>query len=240
MTWFFAFLAVAFGATFQRITGIGFVLIAGPLLVISLDPHNGIILANILSVLLALTVLSRTYKDTAWSIVWRLLLGLTIGLPLGILVVRTLDSDALLLAVGSLTIIAVLLALFRWPMPFLSRRPGPIIAGAVSSFSTATAAVGGPALAVYGSATGMPMRTFIPTVQVVSLTSSTIAVVANAPFTLPLGLLLGSLGSVFVGMLLGSALGRFITPQRARLLALCLALAGAVVATTRGIIAILA
>lgn len=235
----FALLAVTVGAVLQRITGIGFVLIAGPLLVLVLDPYSGIVLANILSGLLAVTVLARTYRDADWGAIRKLLVGLVVGMPLGVIVVRTLDTNALLVTVGALTVFSVLLALFRRPMPFLEGRAGTALAGAVSGFSNVTAGVGGPALAIYGSSTKMPMRTFIPVVQVMSLIMNSIAVAAKAPFALPLPLLLGSFGCIVIGMLLGSLLSRFVTPQRAQLLALCLALVGALAATVRGLFALL-
>ena len=235
----FALLAVTLGAVLQRITGIGFVLVAGPLLVLVLDPYNGIVLANILSGVLAITVLARTYRDADWSIIRKLLVGLIIGMPLGVLVVRTLDPDALLVTVGGLTVFAVLLALFRRPMPFLEGRAGAALTGAVSAFSNATAGVGGPALAVYAASSRMPTHVFIPVVQVMSFVMNAIAVAAKAPFTLPLPLLLGSFGCIVVGMLLGSLLRRFVTPQRAQVLALYLALIGALAATVRGLFAVL-
>lgn len=240
MTWVFALVAVTAGAVLQRITGLGFVLVAGPLLVLALDPFSGIVLANILSGVLALLVLSRTYGDANWRIVGSLLLGLVIGMPLGALLVRLLNPQHLLIAVGSLTLFAVLLVLFKRPLPFLAKRSGPFIAGAVSSFSTVTAAVGGPALAIYGAATAMPIRTFIPTVQAVSLVSSIVAIALKAPFELPLPLLFGALGCVAVGTLLGSLLRRFVPSHRAQLIALLLALVGALAATLRGIFELIA
>lgn len=239
MTLALALLAVTVGALLQRITGIGFVLVAGPLLVLVLDPYDGIVLANILSGVLAVTVLSRTYRDADWGVVRRMLVGLVVGVPLGALLVRTLDSQYLLIVVGVLTVLAVLLALFRRPMPFLEGRAGPAVTGAVSAFSNITAGVGGPALAVYAASTKMPMHTFIPVVQAMSLTMNVIAVAVKAPFSLPLPLLLGSLGCVAAGMVLGSGLRRLFPPHRAQVLALCLALLGAIAATVRGLIEVL-
>lgn len=238
MAWAFAFLTVAIGAIFQRVTGLGFVLVCGPLLVLALDPFNGIVLANILSASIALLVLSRTYRDTVWRTSGALMLGILIGTPLGAILVRMLSEDVLLIVVGLLTLFAVLLALFRHPMQFLTRRSGPLIAGTVSAFSSVTAGVGGPALAVYGVATKMPMQTFIPTVQVVSFATAATSAVSKVPFSIPLPLLLGSFAAMVVGMLAGSFLQRFVPAKRAQILALTLALVGAGAATVRGVLAL--
>lgn len=204
-----------------------------------LDPFNGIVLANILSIVIGAIVLSRTYRDTAWRTAGRLLLGMVLGIPLGALLVYTLDPQHLLIAVGSLTIFAVVLALFRHPMPFLAHRSGAFIAGSVSAFSNLTAGVGGPALAVYGAATRMPMQSFIPTTQVIVIVMNIVSVAVKSPFTIPLPLLLGSFGCVLLGLAVGSLLRRWIPAHRAQVLALCIALFGAGVATLRGIIEVM-
>lgn len=236
MTWALALVAVTLGAALQRITGLGFVLVSGSLLVLVLGPFDGIILANILSGVIAVAVLVRTYTDADWRAVKRLLVGVLLGLPLGVAVVRLLDPRFLLVTVGGLTVVAVLLAFRRRPMPFLSRPSGPVIAGSVSAFSNVTAGVGGPALAIYGVATAMPMQVFIPTVQAVALVMNIASVVVKIPFTLPLPLVLAALGCVAVGLGAGSLLRRLVSAHAAQRLALALALLGAVAATVLGVV----
>lgn len=46
MTLALALLAVAVGTALQRLTGIGFALVAAPLLVLLLDPFHGVLVAN--------------------------------------------------------------------------------------------------------------------------------------------------------------------------------------------------
>jgi len=240
VTWVFALGAVTLGAALQRVTGLGFTLISGPLLVLVLDPFDGIVLANILSGLIAAIVLARTFRHAQWRTAAKLSIGVVIGVPLGAVVVYSLNADLLLILVGSLTTIAVVIALMRRPMPAFRGTPGAIFAGSLSGFSNVTAGVGGPALAMFGAATKMPMSAFVPTVQVVALLTNALSVAAKPNASLPLPLVLGAVGGVLIGLIAGTFLQRVITPTRAQTLALALALAGALAATVRGILALVA
>ncbi|MBK0419402.1 sulfite exporter TauE/SafE family protein [Leucobacter sp. CSA1] len=240
MTWLFALLFVTVGAALQRVTGLGFTLVSGPLLVLVLDPFNGIALANILSAVIAALVLARTFRNADWRAVGTLLAGIAVGLPLGALVVHSLPPEILLIVVGSLTGLAVLLALLRRSTRIFAGRLGTISAGALSGFSNVTAGVGGPALALYGVAAAMPMQVFIPTVQAVGLATNLLSVAAKPQMAVPLPLLLGSLGCIAAGLAIGSLLQGRIPARRAQVLALALALLGSAAATARGVIALLA
>ncbi len=240
MTWILALCAVTIGAALQRVTGLGFTLVSGPLLVLVLNPFDGIVLANILSALIALLVLVRTFRLVRWRAVLRLSVGIVVGLPIGAVVVYTLDSELLLIAVGALTTVAVVLALARRPMRAFRGTGGAIFAGSVSGFSNVTAGVGGPALAMYGVATKMPMSVFVPTVQAVGFVTNVLSVAAKPQMSLPLPLVGAAVGCILLGLLVGTVLHRFVSPSRAQTLALALALAGALAATARGVVALVA
>lgn len=226
------------GAALQRVTGLGFTLVSGPLLVLVLNPFDGIVLANMLSLFIAVYVLIRTFRSADWAAAKRLAIGIVIGVPIGAVIVYTLDSEMLLVFVGALTTIAVLLALARRPMRVFQGTSGAIFAGTVSGFSNVTAGVGGPALAMYGASNKMPMDVFVPTVQIVAVLTNVLSIAAKSQMSLPIPLVLGAIGCVILGLVLGSFLQRRIAPSRAQTLALTLALAGSLAATARGVIAL--
>lgn len=238
MTWLLALCAVTVGAALQRVTGLGFTLVSGPLLVLVLNPFDGIILANILSALIALLVLVRTFRHVQWRTAMRLAIGTVVGVPIGAVIVYALDSDMLMIAVGALTAAAVVLALTRRPMRVFRGIAGAIFAGSVSGFSNVTAGVGGPALAMYGVSTKMPMIAFVPTVQVIGLLTNVLSVAAKPHMSLPLPLVGAAVGCILLGLVAGTFLQRFINPARAQTLALALALAGALAATAQGVVAV--
>lgn len=205
-----------------------------------LNPFDGIVLANFLSLLIAIFVLIRTFRAADWAAAKRLSIGIVLGVPIGAVIVYTLDSNMLLVFVGALTTLAVLLALARRPMRVFEGTRGAIFAGAVSGFSNVTAGVGGPALAMFGASTRMPMNVFVPTVQVVAVLTNVLSLAAKSQASLPIPLVLGAIGCVVVGLVAGSFLQRHISPTRAQTLALALALAGSLAATARGVLAVVA
>ena len=56
-------ISVASAAATQRITGLGFALVSAPLLVLAEGPHNGVLLANLLSLVTNLVVLAQTWRS---------------------------------------------------------------------------------------------------------------------------------------------------------------------------------
>ncbi|MCW4459833.1 sulfite exporter TauE/SafE family protein [Microbacterium sp. MPKO10] len=238
MTWVLALCAVTLGAALQRVTGLGFTLVSGPLLVLVLNPFDGIVLANILSFLIAAIVLIPTFRHAQWKTAAKLSIGIVVSVPLGALIVYALDADMLLILVGALTTIAVVLALTRRPMPVFRGTGGAIFAGSLSGFSNVTAGVGGPALAMFGAATRMPMSAFVPTVQVVALLTNALSIAAKPNMSLPLPLVIAAVCCVLLGLVVGSSLQRVIAPSRAQTLALALALLGSLAATARGVFAL--
>src|SRR5690606_37749089 len=96
VTWVLALCAVTLGAALQRVTGLGFTLVSGPLLILVLNPFDGIVLASMLSLLIAVYVLIRTFRSADWAAAKRLAIGIVIGVPVGAVIVYTLDSEMLL------------------------------------------------------------------------------------------------------------------------------------------------
>lgn len=232
-------LAVIVGALLQRTTGIGFALVSGPALVLILNPFDGIVLVNVLSVLVCTLILGTTWREIDWRATGGLLLGVAVFVPLGALVARVLAPELLFILVGALTTVAVAMVLANRPLQVLTTRSGGILAGAVSGFSTVTAGIGGPALAVYAASTRMPIVSFVSTAQIVGLVTAGFSLVAKGSYQLPWPLLLATAGAVVLGFALSWLLRDQIGPGLARRLALILALAGGVAALGRGVAGVL-
>lgn len=223
------------GAALQRTTGLGFALVCGPVLVLLLNPFDGIVLANVLSACVAAIVLLGTWRGADRRLALSLGLGVLLGVPLGAVVVHRLPQTTLLVLVGAITSVAVGLAFRRRPLWVLAHRGGPVVAGAVSGFSNATAGVGGPALAVYGTSQAVPIGTFVPTVQAVGLFTNLLSLVAKHEFHLPWQFVAVAGAVVFMGVAAGNVLARRIKPSTARVLVLGLALVGGLGAVAKGL-----
>ncbi|WP_022885829.1 sulfite exporter TauE/SafE family protein [Glaciibacter superstes] len=234
-----ALVAVLAGAGLQRMTGLGFALVSGPVLVLLLDPINGISLANLLSAITAVTVLATTWRHIDWRLAWQLSLGIAIAVVPGALVVHSLPRPWLLILVGALTAVAVAVVMARRPLRLLRKPGGAVVAGLVSGFSNVTAGVGGPALAVYGASTDWHSKTFVPTVQVSLLLANVLSLVSKQQLTLPPAIVLAAVGAVVAGILVGSYIQRWVDHSLARRLVLVIALIGALASAGKGLFELL-
>lgn len=230
-----ALLSVFVGAALQRTTGLGFALVCGPVLVLVLNPFDGIVLANLLSACVSTVVLLSTWRGIDRRMALGMSVGVVLGVPVGAWLVVQLAPAPLLVLVGGITSVAVALAFRRRPMWVLDHRGGPVVAGTVSGFSNVTAGVGGPALAVYGSSQSVPLATFVPTVQIVGLFTNLLSLAAKHEFHLPWQLVVSAVLTLFAGVAVGTVFGRKIPPAKARVLVLVLALVGGLGAVTKGV-----
>jgi hypothetical protein len=230
--------AVAVGATAQRITGLGFALVAAPFLVIILGPRTGVTLVNVLAAALCLVVFASTFRQLRARLAAVLIGGAVVSVPIGAVVVRTLPTTALLIGVGTLTAGSVIWVLTGRSLPPLRRRGGALGTGLISGFCNSTAATGGPPLAVYAATTGWSQRTFVPTVQLVGLVSNSLSVAAKGAPAVS-WLLVAACGVALVaGLAGGQLLVGSISEAAARRGLLLLALGGSLTAIGKGVAAL--
>lgn len=227
--------AVLVGATMQRITGLGFTLVSGSFLVLALGPFNGVVLANILSLVASGIVLAVTWRAARWKTAMLLTIGVAAAVFPGAWLAAALPEAILSITVGSLAVIAVGVVIFGRPMPGLARLTGTLGTGIASGFSNVTAGIGGPPLAVYGASAAMKHGEFVATVQVVVVLMNALSLAAKHSFDIPLRILLICLTTTLVGVVVGNVLARHIKPRRARSLVLVLALAGGAAAVIKGL-----
>jgi uncharacterized membrane protein YfcA len=169
-------LAVFVGAGVQRVSGIGFALIASPLLVLLMGPYQGVDLANLLALIVATATLATTWRNVDRRRVWTLVPAGLLGVIPGVLVARAMPTDLLQVLVGSLILLGMGLVMFTSRVRF-GAVPGTNLAtGLASGFMTATAGVGGPALTVYAVATDWEQSAFAATAQVSFVFQSTLSI----------------------------------------------------------------
>lgn len=230
-----ALVAVVAGSSLQRMTGLGFALVSGPILVLLYDPINGISLANLLSAVTAVTVLATTWRHINWRLAWQLSLGIGIAVVPGALVVQALPRSALLILVGTLTAAAIVVVMGKRQLQLLGKRGGAVAAGLMSGFSNVTAGVGGPALAIYGESTNWHSKSFVPTVQISLLLANVLSLVSKPQLNLPPVIVLAAVAAVVVGTATGSIIRRWVNKSLARRLVLIIALVGALASAAKGV-----
>lgn len=223
------------GALTQRVTGMGFGLVASPFLVLLLGAGDGVPLVQLLSLVASLVVLISVFGDVEWRKAFTLLVPALIGLLPGWWLSTVLPPAALGVLVGVLIVLALLAVLMSERARVFKGTGGLISAGLLSGFMNVTAGVGGPAIVLYSVSTGWPHRKFVATVQVYFAFLNLGSLVAHGlpdlagPTWLVVGAALG------VGMVIGHWLSRHIDAALARRLVIAVAFGGATATIIRGL-----
>lgn len=230
-------LGVLVGALTQRITGVGFALVAAPLLVLVGGPFQGILLANLLGSIVAAVVLLSSWRDVDWRKAVLLGIPALIAVPIGAWVARTLPPAPLLVLVGLLVVIALTAVLLSERARVLRGPGGAVAAGAASGFMNVTAGVGGPAIVLYAVSTAWEHRRFLATFQAYTVVVSVASMLAKGglPLVSSAQLLL-CLAGLAAGLAGGQLLSGRVDHESARRLAIGLALVSAVATVLKGVL----
>lgn len=102
----------AVAAFFQSVTGIGFGMIAGPVILVVLAEPQAVIVSTLMSWLIGLVLFPMLYRGADWRLALRLLASAAVVLPLGLWVLSIADIATLKLisgvSIGALTAMMVL------------------------------------------------------------------------------------------------------------------------------------
>lgn len=230
--------AVFLGALAQRTTGLGFALVASPLLIATLGPVAGVALGNMLSVCICLVVLSRVWRDVLWRPFFLLSIPAVITVPLGAWVVKNTPTSTLAVLVGGLALIAVLIVAISGQTFLLPGRSGAMIAGGVSGFMNATAGVGGPVIVIHAITERWPHAVFLGTGQVFFLFINVLSLWSKGMPDANVWLWLSVALSLIGGAVAGEFAARHISAKTARALVLVLASVGSISVIIRGLLSI--
>lgn len=230
-------LAVLVGTLAQSVSGIGFALVCGPLLVAALGPQDGVRLAVLLSLVLNLVLLARLWREVDVRTTLLLLVPAAVTTPLFAVLVRRLPERAGAAAAGTVVLVGVaVLALgVRW---HAARGPGgAVAAGVLGALTNVLAGVAGPVVALWAANAEWPHQVQRASLQALFLGVNCVALPSlGAPRVGP-DLLAGCLGALAGGALLGVPLSRRIGETAARRTTLALAGAGGAVVLLRALAA---
>jgi uncharacterized membrane protein YfcA len=224
------------GALIQRLSGIGFALVAAPLLIVSTNVYDGVRLTNLLMVLVGVSIVATSPARPDVKQAKLLVPAGLLGVLPGVLVVRTLRSGPLQVTVGALvggSLLAVTLLRQRRVRPSAGLTLG---AGVASGFTNAAAGVGGPALTIYAVATGWPQEAFAVTSQLSFAAQSAMSLaVGGLPHVSP-PLLVLVLCAVAAGLAVGHVCSRYVPTRYAARAALVLAALGTLGTIIKGLL----
>ncbi|MGC3955828.1 MAG: TSUP family transporter [Propionicimonas sp.] len=229
--------AILLGALTQRLTGVGFALIASPLLILILGPLQGVVITNVFGIATASAVYLLHVREVEYAKVLPLLGAAAVAVVPGAMLARALPTPLLAIGAGSLTVLALALSVFARRLPHVDAWPGRVVAGGLSGFMNVVAGVGGPAITAYSIASEWEHRLFAISVQfyfaVLGLISFTVRGVLPAIAAVDWAVAVAALA---VGLLAGQLLGRWIPVRVARRACLVLALLGGLAVIARGIL----
>ena len=229
---------VLLGSTTQRITGMGFGLIAAPFLVIVLGPVLGVQLTQILSGLASGLVLLTMWRHAEIKTAAILLAFAILGVLPGTWLIKTLNPALLQVITGTLILVALIAILASERARVFKGRAGQASAGFISGFMNVTAAVGGPAIVLYSLSINWKHEAFVATSQLYFLFLNAASLVAVGLPALPAKVLLLALGTMGSGLLLGNLIARKVSVRLAKRLVIGVALAGAVSTIIKGLLAL--
>jgi uncharacterized membrane protein YfcA len=223
-------LSVLLGTLAQSVSGIGFALVCGPLLVVSLGPQDGVRLVMLLSLVLNVVLLSRLWRQVDRRGTLLLLVPAALATPLLAVAVRSLPARpaAALAGLVVLTGVALLASGVRWKAARGST--GAVLAGVLGAATNVVAAVAGPVVALWAANAQWRADVQRASLQGYFLGLNCVALPSLGLPEVDGRLLAGCLVTLALGTLLGVPLGRRVSELAARRTTLTLAgLGGAVV-----------
>lgn len=230
-----AVVPVAAGAFAQRVSGIGFSLIAGPALTLLNGPREGVMSTNLLTIVVALAVFATAARHLEPARAAVLIPAGLAGILPGTMLTHRLPAGPLQVAAGAVTglgLAAVLVAPRLRAAPRLTLTAG---AGLVSGFTTAVAGAGGPALAVYAVVTDWSQPQFAATSQVSYAIQAAAAAAAGHVPAPGLHWLGAGIVAALAGLAAGHLLATRISDRRARRAAIALATVSCLLAVINGL-----
>jgi uncharacterized membrane protein YfcA len=231
-------LGVLVGAGTQRVTGVGFALVAGPLLVLLLGPAEGVRLLNVLSLLCSLVVLPVVWRAVDVRRTARLAVPALLVLPAGAWLAGNVPGPPMMIAEGAL-ILGALYALHRFPGPrVLQGRAGEAGAGAASGLMNVTAGIGGPAITLYATATRWEHASFVASMQLYTVVVNAGSIAVKGWPHLPARMLAAAGACALAGVALGHLVEHRVSRDRARRAVLAIAALGGVTAILKGVITV--
>jgi len=215
---------IAVGALIQAATGMGFSLVAAPLLILSLGPREGVGAVVVLAALSSVVPLIRDVRHARPGAVARLLIPTLLCTPVIAWALQGIDTRWLALGAGAGVIVAVaiLASGVRWG--WLRHPLGAVATGATSAMLNVVGGVGGPPIGIYAAnagwtpvATRANMHSFFITQNVV--TALILGVVLPG---------LWQLAALAVGIICGLALTGRMSARVLRTVVLVISLVGGV------------
>jgi uncharacterized membrane protein YfcA len=231
--------AVLLAGLMQRITGIGFALVASPVLIVAVGADEAVRLVIVSSLIATTYSLVQTRQQCRPGQVLPLLPFAVLAVwPAGLVAAAVHPSLSTLIA-GIVVFTALAIALGPKGVPGRSVGAQAAVAGTLSGAMSAVAALGGPMAAAYGVGRKWG-PSLVPNMQLfLLLTSVAVLLVRGWPATTQAWQLATLAAAAASGVWLGGQVATTIDARRAGMLTTAIAATGAAVAVFRGTLGLL-
>ncbi len=151
MTLFLLILSVFLGIFVQSVAGFGLALVMMPILSTVMGVNAAAPLVAIIATVAEFTILIRYREALNLRAIWRLSLAAVLGVPLGVWLVRWLDANITLTALGCVVIGYALYGLLRLRLPELKQPGWAYFFGFAAGLLSGAYNTSGPAYVIYGN-----------------------------------------------------------------------------------------
>lgn len=231
--------AVLAGSAAQAVSGLGFSLVAVPLVVALVGPADGIRLCVLLSMALNLVLLARDPAAVRWRPVAALLAAASVSAVVVGLVAAHLSGDVTTLAAGLAIVIGVGLIASGRRAPRLTGLGGALAAGTAAGAMNVLASVAGPPVVLWAGNRDWPARTTRASLQAFFAPLNVVTLLVLGLPDLGVAVLVSCALAMAIGTALGLRFAARVADQRARQITLAVAAAGGaalVVASVVGLV----
>lgn len=240
MSFLIAVLVVLLAALVQRITGLGFALVATPPLVLLLGPGEGVQVVVLVGIAACGAMGLTMWRFVDWRRALWLIWPAIVVAPLAAWVVSISPGAVLLLIVGVAAVLGLLTGRIRRASVLLVGRPGIVAAGSLAGFLNVTSGLSGPPLVAYADSIKWDLRSFVATLQVIFVAYNVITVAwRGLPSTISWSWLTALFLVAVGGIGLGTLLARRVPASWARWTMFAVAWAGAIIVLVRGLLGVI-
>jgi len=220
-------LAVAVAAAAQALSGIGFALVAGPLLILALGQSDGVRLTVALGLLLNATILAGTYRHARWGDATRLFVPAALLIWPAALLTSHLRGNWVLAFAGAAVLTGVALIVSGKRAAWINRPAGAMAAGAGSGILNVLAGASGPPVALFVAHRDWPPRVATATLQAYSLPLNIVTLAILGLPSVHRALLAGAILAMLAGAAVAWPFAGRIGAGTVRAIALAMATIGA-------------
>lgn len=228
--------AVGAGMATAVVTGLGFSLVAAPVMVLVLGPAHGVRLNNMLSVAVSASV-GLTHRDgLRWRDAGRLLVPGIAVTPAAAWAAHRTDATVLGIVAGTVTVATAAILARGVRSRHLVGTGGLLSAGGISGTMNVLSGLSGPPVAMYAINAGWHPDELRSTLSVYFLGLNVAAVGALGPLSVPVPMATGLVAALVVGWLVGRAVSGHLAVERVRAAVLGVASLGGVAAVVRALV----